>query len=122
MKLSDLTQSAVFHPDTGFGGDGLTSSRNCIQDGPFGNVTINIGPNYRNVPTCLARSINRRRNPLQTMNATLQAKTCMDYTTYEDVWPCLYGTPHLLGHAIMGSLVGFITHPPNHSRWWKRNH
>jgi tyrosinase len=105
MKLDDLTQSAVFHPETGFGGDGVAKNRGCIQDGPFVNVTVSIGPNYRNVPTCLARSVNRRINPLQKLNATLQSTLCMDYTSYEDLWPCLYGTPHLLGHAIMGSLV-----------------
>lgn len=102
MKLDDLTESAVFDPDTGFGGDGAGG---CIQNGPFVNVTVNIGPGYQTTPTCLARSINRRANPLKLMNARVQSTTCMNYTTYEEVWPCLYGTPHLLGHAIMGSLV-----------------
>lgn len=61
MKLDDLAESAVFDADTGFGGDGAGGY---IQDGPFVNVTVNIGPGYQTTPTCLARSINRRANPL----------------------------------------------------------
>ena len=73
----DLRDSPIFDPVTGFGGNGQpgvpltppTESRfevpggtggGCVLDGPFVNLTLNIGPgdSLTYNPRCLSRSIN----------------------------------------------------------------
>ncbi|KAJ2898555.1 hypothetical protein MKZ38_003846 [Zalerion maritima] len=72
-STDDFPNSPVFDPDTGFGGNGpyIDSSEDnsvsthipgktgggCITDGPFANMSVNLGPGYTTAynPRCLRR-------------------------------------------------------------------
>ncbi|KAJ4178101.1 hypothetical protein NW755_013440 [Fusarium falciforme] len=49
--LEALNESVVFDPDTGFRGQG----DNCVNDGPFANLTLHLNATSKNVNECLTR-------------------------------------------------------------------
>ncbi|KAH9905243.1 hypothetical protein F4778DRAFT_729142 [Xylariomycetidae sp. FL2044] len=100
--------SSVFDPLLGFGGTG-TGAQACVPDGPFKNMTVNIGPGF----TSTARCVNRRiTNALSTMCGETQVAKALNYTTYADAWPAIYSGPHLMGHMALSMMNGdSITSP-----------
>ncbi|RPA73998.1 Di-copper centre-containing protein [Ascobolus immersus RN42] len=67
LDAADISQSPVFDPASGFGGNGifdeatwdLFADNYCVGDGPFADWTINIasGNNTAAAPRCLARNL-----------------------------------------------------------------
>jgi len=70
--MSSISKSPVFDPDTGFGGDGVPGTYTlppdptnasllfpyayigCVQDGPFADYTLRLGPGKFITSHCLA--------------------------------------------------------------------
>ena len=75
LTLFRMKQAPVFDPVTGFGGDGVPGTyvlpqgieaselifpeefRGCVQDGPFANLTLRLGPGVHRTTHCLTRGI-----------------------------------------------------------------
>ncbi len=104
---ANISTSAIFDPATGFGGDGLGDD-SCIQDGPFANLTLHLGPVYEITDHCLSRSINS--NAIAWANQTY-LDTVYAATNYSDAWPLFSSWPHTSGHATVAGVVS-PTHTP----------
>ncbi|KAF8865197.1 Di-copper centre-containing protein [Acephala macrosclerotiorum] len=57
-----IADSPVFDTVYGFGGNGQGDDW-CVQDGPFANMTIHLGPYYEISDTCLGRQFCWKSNP-----------------------------------------------------------
>ena len=97
----DLTASAIFDPDTGFGGNGVGEDE-CIEDGPFAGYVNSLGPGYRITEHC----IHRRHNETYIQFAQQEwIDVCYEETGFEAAGICLERTVHNSGHAGTGGLV-----------------
>lgn len=103
---SAFSASPVFDPDPtlGFGGSGRGVG-NCVQDGPFVNLTVNIGPGFTSQPRCVNRRIT---NAFGALCGTTQVKAALSPATYNLVWDTIYSGPHLLGHMALSMMVSLI--------------
>lgn len=50
-----MGDSPIFDSETGFGGNGVEEAGWCVQDGPFANMIVHLGPYYEITDTCLKR-------------------------------------------------------------------
>ena len=137
---SSISESPVWDPDTGFGGDGVPGTytvppdpantsrirplafRGCVQDGPFANYTLRLGPGQLISDHCLTRGLN------DTASLFLNT-TAIDYLmtlpTYDQFHLELEGSPafapdhraHDGGHvAVGGEMSNFYSSPGGRSR------
>ena len=107
LDVGALNQSAVFDPDTGFGGNGLDDD-GCITDGPFVNLTLHLSANYSVISStdyCLERSFNA--DAFLGANQTY-LDTCYASANYSVALDCYSAKPHTAGHAGVGGTVRFI--------------
>ncbi|KAI1847898.1 hypothetical protein JX265_001904 [Neoarthrinium moseri] len=120
-----FSSSPVFSPTLGFGGDGK-GAKNCVADGPFSNVTVNIGPGFTTQPRCVNRKIT---NFLSSLSAKAQVTAALNYSTYDTVWNGIYSGPHLGGHMALSMMNGdsitspgdpvfFLHHGFVDKMWW----
>ena len=75
---------------------------NCVADGPFVNLTVNIGPGFKSQPRCVNRRITDFMGAL-CGKANVQA--ALNSTTYDKTWLAIYSGPHLMGHGALGLMV-----------------
>ncbi|KAF9478987.1 Di-copper centre-containing protein [Pholiota conissans] len=86
-STSSIMGSPVFDPITGFGGDGVPGTyvvppnipadqlvfpedfRGCVQDGPFANYTVTLGPGKLKTTHCLTRGISNENAQYLTSKA-----------------------------------------------------
>lgn len=100
LDMDDLAASVVFDPDTGFGGEGVSSG--CVTDGPFVNLTLHLNSSSTSAEYCLSRSFNS--NGFQSgVQANLDE--CFNTTNYEDAFDCYQVNPHTAGHSAVGGTV-----------------
>jgi tyrosinase len=57
LYSDNLTASAIFDTEYGFGDDG-NGTDECIIDGPFANVTLHLGPIYEVTDHCISKGLN----------------------------------------------------------------
>lgn len=94
--------SAVFDPDTGFGGNG-TGSDSCVVDGPFADLTLHINQTGFAVDYCLSRDL-APSSFLNQANTTL-LEECYATTNYSDAFVCYKKDPHGAAHSGVGGTV-----------------
>ncbi|KAI1343105.1 hypothetical protein F5Y15DRAFT_429071 [Xylariaceae sp. FL0016] len=104
----NFTSSSVFDPILGFGRGG-SGAKACVPDGPFANMTVNIGPGFTSTPRCVNRRVT---NVISKYCGESQVATALNHTAYAEVWPAIYSGPHLTGHMALSMMNGdSITSP-----------
>ena len=111
--MPSISKSPIFDPDTGFGGDGVPGTYTvpldptntsllfpyayigCVQDGPFANYTLRLGPGKFITTHCLARGVNNTMSPY--LNSTAVAHL-MTMSTFQEFRIELEGMPVTLDH------------------------
>ncbi|KAK4185499.1 hypothetical protein QBC35DRAFT_524890 [Podospora australis] len=120
-----FSSSPVFDTTTGFGGSGK-GAQNCVQDGPFANLTVNIGPGFKSQPRCVNRRIT---NALSGQCGSSYVATALKGDTYEKALDAIYSGPHLFGHMALAMMDGdsitssgdplfFLHHSFVDKMWW----
>lgn len=125
--MDDLASSTLFDPITGFGGQG----GECIDDGPFANLTIHLSYNYTSLEfyaddRCISRSFNT--TSFQIGNQAAIDK-CFAYDDAPTALDCYFLGPHGGGHLGVGGTMAnvaasigdplFFLHHTNLDRlWW----
>jgi tyrosinase len=74
-----------------------------VQDGPFKNMTVNIGPGFTSQPRCVNRLITNSFSSL--VNQTY-VDIAVAPSTYDEAWISIYNGPHLGGHIALAMMVG----------------
>ncbi|KAF9558272.1 Di-copper centre-containing protein [Agrocybe pediades] len=151
---SSILNSPVFDPTTGFGGDGVPGTFNissllseaiiessqiylpsfvgCVQDGPFANFTVHLGPGKAIQEHCLMRGVDDEFTESLSREAVEKA---LAQPTFEKFRVELEGgedrpSEHGSGHLVIGGDLGnlysspadplFFLHHANLDRlWWK---
>ncbi|KAJ3455982.1 hypothetical protein MRS44_017464 [Fusarium solani] len=114
--LEALNESVVFDPDTGFGGQG----DNCVNDGPFANLTLHLNATSKNVNECLTREF----SPDGFQNGQqVYIDECLNTTNYVDASNATSSDPISPGTLLWGAYPGdplFFLHHTYHDRlWWQ---
>jgi tyrosinase len=108
LDAGHFTSSPLFNPVHGFGGSGVGEG-NCVPDGPFVNLTVNIGPGFTDEPRCVNRLLNDTFS-IQTNQTYVDA--ALSPSNYSDAWVAIYMGPHLFGHIALAMMDGnSITSP-----------
>lgn len=97
----NVSDSVVFDPDTGFGGEG----GDCVDDGPFANLTLRFAESWGVINTteyCLARDFGNEG--FQGANSTHVA-ACMATQNFTAADECFRSNPHTAGHAGVGGTM-----------------
>ncbi|KAK3322910.1 hypothetical protein B0H66DRAFT_574901 [Apodospora peruviana] len=121
-----FSASPVFHPTLGFGGSG-TGAQNCLSDGPFVNLTVNIGPGFKSQPRCVNRRIT---DMFSSQTGTSYVTAAISGKTYQQALDAIYSGPHLLGHMALSMMNGdsitssgdplfFMHHGFVDKMWWQ---
>lgn len=97
-----LPGSAVFDPDTGFGGNG-TGADSCVPDGPFTNLTLHINQTGFAADYCLSRDLKQSSFLNQANTSLLEA--CYASANYSEAWQCYKKDLHGAGHSGVGGIV-----------------
>ncbi|KAK4244190.1 hypothetical protein C7999DRAFT_35458 [Corynascus novoguineensis] len=97
-----FSSSVIFDPVTGFGGSGQGSG-NCVPNGPFANLTVNIGPGFSFEPRCVNRRIT---DMFSAQTGTQYVEAALNHTNYVDALDGIYSGPHLLGHMALAMMDG----------------
>ncbi|KAK1826982.1 hypothetical protein QBC39DRAFT_267962 [Podospora conica] len=120
-----FSKSPVFDPVLGFGGSGK-GGQNCVTDGPFANLTINIGPGFKSEPRCLNRRIT---DGLSGGTGQSYYNTAISGAKYAQALDAIYSGPHLIGHMALAMMNGdsitssgdpvfFLHHGYVDKMWW----
>ncbi|KAF9530930.1 hypothetical protein CPB83DRAFT_892203 [Crepidotus variabilis] len=130
----NISSSPMWDVETGFGGNGVEGTYTpptdpdvlangrinpdafvgCVQDGPFADLTLNMGPGLSVTKHCLTRHFNESTH--QYLNHTA-VEEIMAYETFEDLHTQLEGNkgirgPHGSGHsAVGGEMSNFFSSP-----------
>lgn len=94
-----FSQSSIFSSEW-FGAIGLNG--NCVTDGQFANLAINIGPGTGNTPHCLARNGDSSKT-INTGQSMVDA--CNSRSTFADMASCSEGGAHAWGHNGIGAVM-----------------
>jgi len=76
------------------------------MDGPYSNITVNIGPGFTSQPRCVNRRITDAMSG-SCSKAAVQKALAPD--NYEAAWRAIYSGPHLMGHIALSMMVR-LTH------------
>ena len=98
----NFPKSPVFDTTLGMGGTGSGTGA-CVQNGPFKNFTVNIGPGFKTQPRCVNRQIT---NALSSLTNKAAVDKALAPSTYEEAWITIYNGPHLGGHMSLAMMVG----------------
>ncbi|KAG9199163.1 hypothetical protein G6514_008992 [Epicoccum nigrum] len=105
-------QSSIFSSQW-FGGIGLGG--NCVTDGQFANLAINIGPGSGNQPHCLARNGDAAKT-INTGQSMVDA--CNSRKTFADMAGCAEGGAHAWGHNGIGAVMQDVYASPADPTFW----
>ncbi|KAH7305208.1 hypothetical protein B0I35DRAFT_471667 [Stachybotrys elegans] len=104
----NFSSSPIFDPVVGFGGSG-SGTGNCLIDGPFVNMTVNIGPGFTTQPRCVSRQVT---DFLSNQCGQPYVDAALNTTTYLAALDGIYSGPHLMGHISLAMMEGdSITSP-----------
>ncbi|KAF1911472.1 hypothetical protein BDU57DRAFT_524614 [Ampelomyces quisqualis] len=94
-----FADSSIFS-DQWFGG--VNAGGNCITNGQFANLAINVGPGSRNELHCLARN----NDDSKTINTNSQmVNGCNNQQSYANMNSCSEGSAHAWGHNGIGAVM-----------------
>lgn len=96
--------------DEYFGGDG-TGAGNCIETGPFANLTLRWVQDGSVQDHCLTRRLNQAS--LNSASLTNLAR-CNAIGNYTDAWTCFSNGPHGSGHGAVGGIVCLLASSCSH--------
>lgn len=96
-----FSASPVFDPKTGLGGTGK-GAQHCVADGPFANLTVNIGPGFTTQPRCVNRQIT---DYFSYGCSKAYVDAAISGVTYEAALNAIYMGPHLNGHIALSMMV-----------------
>ncbi|GLA18147.1 hypothetical protein AnigIFM62618_005302 [Aspergillus niger] len=124
--MDALSESIVFDPDTGFGGNGVGDDL-CVSDGPFSNLTLHLTQFSNDANYCLSRNLNQTAFQ-DGDQANLDA--CFSTNNYSDAWPCWSTLPHGAAHlgvngvmydavASPGDPLFYLHHTYLDHLWWQ---
>jgi tyrosinase len=105
LDAGKFISSPLLDPVLGFGGDGAGTG-NCVPNGPFVGLNVNIGPGFNHTARCVNRKINDAFGSPQTAQSFVD--DAMRPTTYKDAWLANYMGPHLYGHIGLAMMVCFF--------------
>ncbi|EAU92372.2 hypothetical protein CC1G_00591 [Coprinopsis cinerea okayama7 len=132
-----ISDSPLFDPVFGFGGDGVPGTytppsdddgaaipiiidafKGCVGTGPFADITLHVGPNVRFSDHCLNRNfIEQDRRPHFTPESVA---AILGQATYDNFWNSLDGLPfktefrlHDAGHGYVGGDMSSFYSSPN---------
>lgn len=88
---------------------------NCVTDGQFANMVINIGPGTGNQVHCLARNGDgeKTKNTDQSM-----VDACNSRGTFADMAGCAEGAAHAWGHNGIGAVMQDVYGSPSDPTFW----
>ncbi|KAF1358135.1 Di-copper centre-containing protein [Lizonia empirigonia] len=92
-------QSSIFSSQW-FGS--VNISGNCVTNGQFAGLTINIGPGSSNTQHCLARNGDDSKT---TNTGSAMVDACNSRSAYADMASCAEGGAHAWGHNGIGSVM-----------------
>lgn len=96
-----ITQSEIWNPNTGFGGNGEDGD-GCVTDGPFGGMVLHLHSDHSDRPYCLNRNFDQGQFDSAHPR---RVNRCYDMDNFRDAWPCYEGDPHNAGHNGIGGVV-----------------
>lgn len=96
-----FSSSVIFDATYGFGGSG-SGSNDCVPNGPFVNMTVNIGPHFTTTPRCVNRLIT---DFLSSQCGQSYVTTAVAPTDYMGALTGIYSGPHLMGHEALSMMV-----------------
>lgn len=107
-----FAQSSVFS-SRWFGGIALNG--NCVTDGQFANLAINIGPGTGSQVHCLARN----GDGSKTANCnSAYVNQCNSWADYDSMRSCAEGGPHAWGHNGIGAVMQDVYGSPADPTFW----
>jgi len=107
-----FAQSSVFS-SRWFGSIALGG--NCVTDGQFANLAINIGPGTDNQVHCLARN----GDGSKTANCnSAYVNQCNSWADYDSMRSCAEGGPHAWGHNGIGAVMQDVYGSPADPTFW----
>ena len=99
-----FSSSPVFDKNLGFGGTGQGTGA-CVQDGPFANLVVNIGPGFKSQ----ARCVNRQITDFMSGGITkAEAENAIAGSSYDEAWLKIYSGLHLIGHIALSMMVSLL--------------
>ncbi|ORY16117.1 hypothetical protein BCR34DRAFT_476814 [Clohesyomyces aquaticus] len=107
-----FAQSSIFSGDY-FGAIALGG--NCVTNGKFANLALNVGPGSGNTRHCLARNGDASKT-INTGSAMVNA--CNDRTDYNDMAGCSEGGAHAWGHNGIGAVMSDVYASPGDPVFW----
>lgn len=81
----------------------------CVTDGQFANLGLNVGPGQGNQPHCLSRN-NDDSKTINCGNAMVDA--CNSRSSYADMAACAEGGAHAWGHNGIGAVMSDVYASP----------
>ncbi|KAI8935554.1 hypothetical protein NX059_008123 [Plenodomus lindquistii] len=107
-----FAQSSIFNGQW-FGG--LALGGNCVRDGQFANLAINVGPGTGNQVHCLARN----GDGAKTANCnSAYVNQCNSWSNFADMANCAEGGPHAWGHNGIGAVMQDVYASPSDPVFW----
>ncbi|KAH7396944.1 hypothetical protein DE146DRAFT_756630 [Phaeosphaeria sp. MPI-PUGE-AT-0046c] len=107
-----FAQSSIFSSQW-FGA--INTRGDCVRDGQFANLAINIGPEDRNELHCLARN----NDDSQTINTNSQmVDGCNNFGSYSEMASCAEGGAHAWGHNGIGAVMSDTYASPSDPIFW----
>ncbi|KAK3377598.1 hypothetical protein B0H63DRAFT_477473 [Podospora didyma] len=97
-----FSKSLLLDTNLGFGGSGK-GTQNCVTDGPFANLTVNIGPGFKSQPRCVNRKIT---DAFSSQTGATYVASAIKGSTYKEALDAIYSGPHLLGHMALSMMNG----------------
>lgn len=107
-----FTQSSIFSAQW-FGS--VNVGGNCVTNGQFANLAINVGPGSGNSRHCLSRN-NDNSKTANTNSAMVDA--CNSRGTYADMAACAEGGAHAWGHNGIGAVMQDVYASPADPVFW----
>ncbi|KZM23764.1 Tyrosinase [Ascochyta rabiei] len=94
---------------------GIALNGNCVTDGQFANLAINVGPGTGNQPHCLARNGDSAKT-INTGQSMVDA--CNSRATFADMASCSEGGAHAWGHNGIGAVMLDVYGSPADPTFW----
>jgi len=107
-----FADSSIFS-DQWYGG--INAGGNCITNGQFANLGINVGPGQGNTYHCLARN----NDDSKTINTNSDfVNACNDQGDYAGMASCAEGAAHAWGHNGIGAVMQDVFASPSDPVFW----
>jgi tyrosinase len=102
-----FSKAKVFNTTLGFGGSGQ-GSKNCLADGPYANLQVNIGQGFQTNARCVNRKLT---DSLSSQCSAAEVTKAISGKSYDEAWLAIYMGPHLYGHMALAMMVCILQQP-----------